>query len=311
MERAIAIDYPEAYYLHLTRHPVSTRASMREFSAAKHAKDKVEQELRQRADRLVSWHHIHSNILRFTASLPLGQTLRIKGEDVLSDPDRYLSQVAEWMGLRTDAAAPEAMRHPETLALCLCRSLTRERRERPQFMRSPKLRRRTREGAFSPRIPRGRQNHGLLRVLRRCRQSQRTARRLRRAGLRRDRRTLTRWGIYDDADPSGRCGARAAGRRRLREHHPPVWHPAAPARSTPSLRSPGLYLGAISSAEARVDLRRILRFESPEGPGRFCTATPRLRVATRRSRRLPRRRCRRPPRQPPRPCCPVRGAGSS
>lgn len=139
MERAYA-DYPDAFYLHLTRHPVSTRASMKEFSAGKHTKDQADQARRQRADRLVAWHHIHTNILRFTATLPLGQTLRIKGEDVLSDPDRYLSQVAEWLGIRTDREALEAMRHPEhSPYACVGPDPARGGND-PKFMRSPKLR---------------------------------------------------------------------------------------------------------------------------------------------------------------------------
>ena len=39
--------------------------------------------------------------------------MRIKGEDLLSNPDIYLPQVAEWLGVRTDKAAIEAMKHPE------------------------------------------------------------------------------------------------------------------------------------------------------------------------------------------------------
>jgi hypothetical protein len=137
MERAYA-HYPGAYYLHLTRHPVSTRASMREFSSYKQSKQ--ESEAQQRADRLMAWHHIHSNILRFTRTLPLGQTLRVKGEDVLSDPDRYLPQIAEWMGIRTDAEATEAMKHPERSPYACVGPDPARGGNDPKFMRSPKLR---------------------------------------------------------------------------------------------------------------------------------------------------------------------------
>ena len=39
--------------------------------------------------------------------------MRIKGEDLLSYPDIYLPQIAEWLGVRTDSEAIAAMKRPE------------------------------------------------------------------------------------------------------------------------------------------------------------------------------------------------------
>ncbi len=39
--------------------------------------------------------------------------LRVRAEDVLNDPDGQLRAIAEWLGLRADAGAIAAMRHPE------------------------------------------------------------------------------------------------------------------------------------------------------------------------------------------------------
>jgi hypothetical protein len=69
-------------------------------------------------DRLIGWHHMHTNILRFTSILSLGQSLRVKGEDILSEPDLYLPQIAEWLGIRTDREAIEAMEASGALSLC-------------------------------------------------------------------------------------------------------------------------------------------------------------------------------------------------
>lgn len=107
LERVWAF-YPQAYFLHLTRHPVSTRRSMDEF-----LKNRARPEWNQHFDSLLSWYRFHRNILEFTRTLPPGQSLMIKGEDVLSEPDRYLPQIAEWLGVSTDAAALDAMKHPE------------------------------------------------------------------------------------------------------------------------------------------------------------------------------------------------------
>ena len=50
---------------------------------------------------------------KFLESVPPEQHTRIRGEDILTDPDRHLRQIAEWLGLRTDAEAIEEMKHPE------------------------------------------------------------------------------------------------------------------------------------------------------------------------------------------------------
>ncbi len=131
--------YPEAYYLHLTRHPVSTRSSWKEFAENK-ANRRKEGGRSERLDRLIGWHYMHMNILQFTATLPLGQALRVRGEDILSEPDVYLPQIAEWLGVRTDSNAIEAMKHPEhSPYACVGPDAARGGND-PKFMRSPELR---------------------------------------------------------------------------------------------------------------------------------------------------------------------------
>ena len=143
-QKAVFLDrvyacYPDAYYLHLTRHPISTRSSWEEFLENKLSRRK-EHGRSERMDRLVGWYHMHMNILRFTATLPLGQTLRVKGEDIISEPEVYLPQIAEWLGIRTDSDAIEAMKHPENSPYaCVGPDVARGGND-PKFMRNPKLR---------------------------------------------------------------------------------------------------------------------------------------------------------------------------
>ena len=59
------------------------------------------------------WYVLNTNICEFLESVPDHQKTRIHGEDLVTDPDRSLQQIAGWMGLRTDADAIEAMKHPE------------------------------------------------------------------------------------------------------------------------------------------------------------------------------------------------------
>jgi hypothetical protein len=139
LERAYAY-YPDAYYLHLTRHPIPARNSMKEFQEERRALRGADVN-KQGVDQLIIWHHIHTNILRFTETLPLGQTMRVKGEDVLSDPDVYLPQIAEWMGLRTDKEAIEAMKRPENSPYASVGPEMARGGNDPKFMRDPVLRR--------------------------------------------------------------------------------------------------------------------------------------------------------------------------
>jgi len=103
--------YPNASFLHLTRHP----------RAMAQSQIKITSRNDEWGGRLDSskiqpqkwWETCQQNILAFTSRLPEGQCMRIKGEELLSNPDIYLPQIAEWLGLRTDGEAIEAMKHPE------------------------------------------------------------------------------------------------------------------------------------------------------------------------------------------------------
>lgn len=110
LERAYGM-YPDANFLHLTRHPRSTGKSLvtnlqrnNEWGGTFRA---------EQIDPQGIWVKAHTNITQFAASLPEGQCLRIKGEDLLTEPGVYLPQIAEWLGLDTGAAALDAMLHPE------------------------------------------------------------------------------------------------------------------------------------------------------------------------------------------------------
>ena len=140
IERAYAM-YPQAYYLHLTRHPLSARNSIHEFfTTKKRSREGVNSYLKSSVDSLLVWFLVHTNIVNFTNSLPVGQTMRIKGEDLLSQPDIYLPQIAQWLGLRTDAEAIEAMKHPENSPYACIGPFPACGGNDPKFMRSPKLR---------------------------------------------------------------------------------------------------------------------------------------------------------------------------
>jgi len=122
--------FPGARFLHLVRHPKGHGKSVMKYfrerrksgplprahwlqqlasypSAA--AKMKKPQEL----DPQRAWYALNVNIQEFLKTVPDNQKMLIRGEDLLSDPDNGLKEIAQWMGLRTDADAIEQMKHPE------------------------------------------------------------------------------------------------------------------------------------------------------------------------------------------------------
>lgn len=112
-------DFPQARFLHLLRHPfghVQSRVNRR----LKHLRkvtptmDLVEAARRfGGADPQMLWYRCNSNILAFSATVPPEQRMRVRGEDLLADPDRQLREITLWLNLRSDPQTIEAMKHPE------------------------------------------------------------------------------------------------------------------------------------------------------------------------------------------------------
>lgn len=103
--------FPEAYYLHLVRHPRTTCKSIYEIQQKTAILAKRRTGTPTNPESL--WLRANRNILHFTRQLRPGQTLRIQGELLLSQPEVYLPQIAEWLEIRTDADAIAEMLHPE------------------------------------------------------------------------------------------------------------------------------------------------------------------------------------------------------
>jgi hypothetical protein len=108
--RRLARAYPRARYLHLTRHPLTSQASMAQHllrTMPEHAR------LGEPMAGIAAWRAVHARIMRFAASLPDDRIMRVRAEDVLNDAPTQLRAIAAWLGLRTDAAAIAAMLRPQ------------------------------------------------------------------------------------------------------------------------------------------------------------------------------------------------------
>lgn len=103
--------FPNALYIHLLRHPRLT--GKLDYRFISDPKFQIRRGIRK--PDWVEWHwlRIQNNIIRFTENLPVGRSIQLKGELLLSDPDNYLKQICEWLGIRIDQDIIDAMKHPE------------------------------------------------------------------------------------------------------------------------------------------------------------------------------------------------------
>ncbi len=108
--------FPDARFLHLTRHPVGQCKSVMNLNDGAFALyvNAIEfMEDRAIIEPQLAWHDLNINILNFLDRVPAQQQMRIRGEDIMGDPPRYLAQICRWLGLRDDAKAVAEMMHPE------------------------------------------------------------------------------------------------------------------------------------------------------------------------------------------------------
>jgi hypothetical protein len=100
--------YPNARFIHLTRHPVTTQRSMFEQARGWDGDDlgKI-----NRAGLV--WYLSHLRIAKKLAPMPARRWLRVRAEDLLLNPDVTLRGVCEWLELPCDGDIAARMRHPE------------------------------------------------------------------------------------------------------------------------------------------------------------------------------------------------------
>ena len=137
--------FPDARYLHLTRHPgdmvksvFQLRDKIRGGRGGAAGTRQAQRTSPTAPDKM--WLEPHLIILEFLESVPAHQQLRLRGEDLLSDPPNYLRQIAEWLGVGTDASDIEAMLHPENSAFARYGPGNAQFGNDPNFMERPQLR---------------------------------------------------------------------------------------------------------------------------------------------------------------------------
>jgi hypothetical protein len=102
--------YPRARYLHLTRHPVSTIASM-----VRHWGSIAPRYPQEALPMFCTgvWYFTHLRVWWLTRTLDVDRWLSVRAEDVLRTPTSELERIATWLRISTEGSAVEAMQHPE------------------------------------------------------------------------------------------------------------------------------------------------------------------------------------------------------
>ena len=107
--------WPNALFLHITRHPEAIVKSMHSRIAGAIENGKGRRLQRMLGDHTLDEYYIgySTTILEFMATLPAGTSMNLRGEDYLTDARSYNRDICTWAGLRNDDEAVEAMMHPE------------------------------------------------------------------------------------------------------------------------------------------------------------------------------------------------------
>lgn len=94
-------EFPNAKYLHLSRHPRATcRSQHKAYAGRKSYRGKTT------FDHEAYWRTRHQSILDFSQHLDPGQYMFLHGEWFFEFPELFLTQICEWLDL---SAAPEAI----------------------------------------------------------------------------------------------------------------------------------------------------------------------------------------------------------
>jgi Sulfotransferase family len=126
LERALR-SFPRARFIHLVRHPWGHAQSILKAIDEARKQGEVPQWVMNlaafpnashggespREGPQRSWYVLNHHICTFLDRLPAAQKMRVRGETLLNAPDEDLREIAQWLGLRTDPAAIEEMKHPE------------------------------------------------------------------------------------------------------------------------------------------------------------------------------------------------------
>ena len=148
--RGLLRAFPDARFLHLVRHPVAQSKSVMAINDGAFTMKVNAFEIGEDSAMMepqIAWHDVNLNIMDFLSEVPAAQQLRMRGEDIMADPQRHLGDIARWAGLRDDAEAIDAMMHPERSPFACFGPISAMFGNDPNFLAGPTFR------PHKPKIP--------------------------------------------------------------------------------------------------------------------------------------------------------------
>jgi hypothetical protein len=135
--------FPDAYYLHLIRHPRSQGNSVMNLSdgiLAQICRSIDYSTKPYTLDPQYLWYRMQSKILDFLSTVPSHQQMRLRGEDILNDPQSQFETICQWLNLDWDESSYEAMLRPQDSPYACIGPYGARFGNDPNFLNSPAFR---------------------------------------------------------------------------------------------------------------------------------------------------------------------------
>ncbi|MFG2719317.1 sulfotransferase family protein [Streptomyces sp. NPDC048416] len=129
--------FPDARFIHLTRHPVTTQRSMREHWRFEHKGRSVEF---RSASCASAWYISHLRILGTLSLLPKDRWIRVRAEDLIQNPHRFAPSIFEWLGLDSSEETIQGITETERWVFASNGESANLYGGDPKFLLNPQLR---------------------------------------------------------------------------------------------------------------------------------------------------------------------------
>lgn len=138
---------PDARFLHLTRHPVKqceSTVALANSMQVKFANSIDFLEDKAILEPQIAWHDLNINILNFLELIvPKENSLRVRGEDIMQNPEQELAKICRWLRIRDDDKAIDDMMHPERSPFACIGPMTALFGNDPNFLKRSKFKKHT------------------------------------------------------------------------------------------------------------------------------------------------------------------------
>jgi len=108
--------FPDAYYLHLVRHPITQGRSLANLADGKMLMMSQSYDFTTfppTLDPQYAWMKFQYNILEFLEDIPAERQKTLRGEDFLNSPERHIVDLCQWLQISDAPSAVAAVMHPE------------------------------------------------------------------------------------------------------------------------------------------------------------------------------------------------------